>query len=445
MTFKPHSTPSHIAIVGGGVAGLATAWQLKQTQPDLLIDVFERGSEQSYTAAADDSHRASLGESGARTMRLMGASGSLGQWNVRETLSMIQALEARTGETLFTPEASVFLGKPDPDPGYDKSKQSLVDAGVAFSELTAQQAKERWPNFYNTLADDARVLVEEPYDAVLNPTGAAGVIHQEALMKALQQELTKDGASFHFNAAIAAVESDAGKSDLIFQDGSALAFDHAVIAPGQWIGNLVDTQALNIETRLDRVVMARIDMKGLGLETAGFPFSKGYVPKGGEGSAYSFDADSSNGVIKFLPGATTRPVGSITELQEAVSEAEADKALTAAATRFGIDKETLRPHTQYIACAYTCPKLGERALISPLNENSTVIGLDSSGSARTIGGMGSIAAHLALGLPEPHTGAYAQFGLESHHQQNKLDALEITPNAAEIIGHVKQLAQAKAM
>ncbi len=437
-------TPPHnIAIVGGGIAGLATAYQLLQKNPTLTIDLFEKGSADSYEAGKDNSHRASLGASTARTMRLMGAAKGVGQWNVRETLAMLERLQADSGNTLFKPQASAFLGKPLGDPAYDKSKQSLIDAEVEFQEWIGKDAKIRWPGFYNTLPDEARLLVEDPYHPDHNPNGAALVINQEKLMQTLKTYLQDHGVTFHFSSTIKKVEQRDDKSVLTLADGSEHTADQSIIAPGQWIGELVDTKKHGIETRLTRVVYAQIDMQALGYQPNGFPFSKGFVPSGGEGSAYGFNADPKSPILKFLPAATSRTADSVDALHAPITDEEKDAALTAASIRFGIDKDRLREHTSFGTCAYTNPKIGEKALVARLDDTTTLIGLDSSGTARTIGGMAAIAAHLALGLPEPEKGSYDAFSLEAHHRQNNPREISIGPATATEIPLERQAGAAR--
>ena len=108
----------HYAVVGGGVLGLASACQLLKAKPDIQITLYEQGGEQTYREGSDTSHRASLGISNARTLRMMGAQGEVGRQNVMDTVAMIRDLEEQYGETILHPLESVYLAKGKKDQNY---------------------------------------------------------------------------------------------------------------------------------------------------------------------------------------------------------------------------------------------------------------------------------------------------------------------------------------
>lgn len=477
--------PTRFAVLGGGVAGLATAYQLQrilqpgntsmykkngETAP--TIEVFEKGSRESYrvnASAEGNFKRASLGASPARTIRLSG-----GEANVRETFAMVQelqkfldtppadakpetlaALEAFKGRQLFKPEANVLIGKPDGIADMEAKKAPYDKAGVASEIITGAELKARYRqevmvdgqpvprSIYETVPDNAAVLVEKPYDPVSNPNGVSGTMDYEAVLNVLMAKLEHEGVKLHFNAQVTSYmdheTTDVGKKETgvvlkIQQEGKdglpseqSVNFDKLVIAPGEAIEKVVDTGSRNIQVARDRVVLMHIDLAKLGIPAKGsIPFTKGTCPSGSEGAFYS--SDLSGNVIKFMPNVTLKTFSEPSsetdaQLHAPVEASEIEKASKAAYDRLGlaemkIPMEALKAASTFSSCVYTRPRHEELVLITPLSENIVLCGLDSSGTARTIGGLAKITAHQTLGMDEPYKGAYEKYGIEAHHKQN---------------------------
>src|SRR5690606_37716096 len=91
------STEKNIAVVGGGLLGLSAAYAMVQPMQGAgkpAITVYDQGSAASYFQPENTGHRASQGASAARCIRLSGASKGLGAWNVRQTVDMLNAVQA---------------------------------------------------------------------------------------------------------------------------------------------------------------------------------------------------------------------------------------------------------------------------------------------------------------------------------------------------------------
>lgn len=183
-------TPQNIAIIGGGVAGLATAYELLRElgadaelngalEQPVRVTLFEAGSEASYEPEGG-SHRASSGESTARTVRMMGGDPT-DQEMIRLTAERLQELERirQTDERLkhldplMLPEAyAYYYNTLQADAGMNQHLASLAKAGLEeFDETTGKgdyrlvsgkTLKALSPEQYAEVKDTAVVVMRLP-------------------------------------------------------------------------------------------------------------------------------------------------------------------------------------------------------------------------------------------------------------------------------------------
>lgn len=416
--------PSSFAIIGGGLAGMSTAYQILRTRPGAQVVVFEKADDASYDPSTDSSHRASLGASGARTIRLSGAVGELPQSLVLETKAMLDGLKADMANNpsaygdlanvpLIRPEATVTIAPDRNDAQYQKALKSLSTAGVRYEEISGAQLKAHYPGLYKQAPDGAAVLRELPAGAE-NPHGVAGVMDTPVILKAMRRFIERHGGQVRTNDAVSQVRDTGDGVEVLTSRGTTAAFDRAILSPGQWVNTLVDTAALGIETRLDRVIMLDVDLKGLGITSNGIPFTKGLAPEAGKVSFYSFQPNPASGHAKFIVAGATRSVESIEALHQPATPEEQQKAWKAVSATLGVPEEEVAKHSRTYTCAYTSPRVKENPIVAHISQNVVLNGLDSSSTARTCGGLGNIAASLALELGEPYRGAYDKFSLQAH-------------------------------
>src|SRR6478609_5690589 len=154
-----------IAIIGAGLAGAATAWQLARRGHDVVI------LERSVPASEWGSSHGS-----ARILRYTYP-------DPFYTGLMVQArrgweeLEGLHGERLITPTGSLDLGATREPAAL---AQVLADHGIPHELLSATDASSRWPGF----AFDGPVLWHE----------SAGVIDAEASVRAMVALAVEAGA-----------------------------------------------------------------------------------------------------------------------------------------------------------------------------------------------------------------------------------------------------------
>jgi glycine/D-amino acid oxidase-like deaminating enzyme len=417
MQSNSKKTPRHIAIIGGGLAGLSTAYHILREQPDIRLVVYEAGSEQSYTSADDHSGRASLGASAARVIRYTGARDELDQWLVRKTTGMLRELGAdaqRSGqkpEKLFYPEASVTVVRDPKSTKYTETIDSLKRAGADYSEVRGSDLKRRFPGLYRAIPDNAYAVVEEPASARRE---VAGVMDTQATLAALRRYITARGGAIRYGSEIKTIGSVGGKA-VVQSDAAREVYDKVIVATGARLGALVDESRYGISRITERVAVMDIDLRAAGVEMKTIPFSRGDVPKGAEGSLYSASPNSADGRVKFLPKILQK-VMPVEALHQPLREEEKNQALAAAGMRLNMNPESLRPHVRWSSCVYTLPAKGENPLVAKLDDTLMVHALDSSSSARRIGGLSKIAAAMALGLKEPFAGAYERFGMAAHRR-----------------------------
>ncbi len=421
-----------LGVVGGGLAGLMSAYQAVEAGAK-NVTLYEQGSENSYRGdGSDDSRRVSLGSSPTRTIRMFGQKSEVGRWNIRETIRVLDALQKEIdnnpsdypelqGKKLFHPEASVVVAPSNAPNALDGNIATLEYAEVAYSKLSGKELKARFPGIYNTVPDDAVAMVEEPHTGKADSNEVAGMMDTASTMQALQTYLKLHGAKIQHDTSVESVDEKGDKAVVKTNHGTA-EHDHVILAPGKWLGEIKDgngdslTERAGIKHLHQRVVVADIDFKALGLETNGIPFTKGWAPEGGKGVFYRQSPDGKDGHVKFLAGNGTKTVEGMDALHAPVSDAEKEDALEAASKRFDVPVEKLKEHTTWSACTYTMPAKSEKVLVAPISKHVTISALDSSGSARISGGLGAIAAHIAMGLDEPKQGANEAFGLKAHYE-----------------------------
>lgn len=206
-----------VAIAGGGVYGLATAWELARRGHS--VEVFERDTIPAPRAAGTDISKAIRLEYGSLCERYAPlVERALERWQVAEELS---------GDTvLFQPGVLCMTRNFSAGDLVFDSYQYLQARGHDVELLEPSEGARRWPQF-----GWDRVEV-----ATLNPRG--GWLASARAVSVLGQCAAAAGADIHEQSPVTAVGD--GWLEVA---GARREFDQVVVAAGVWLGGLVPSLA----------------------------------------------------------------------------------------------------------------------------------------------------------------------------------------------------------
>jgi sarcosine oxidase/sarcosine oxidase subunit beta len=203
----------HVLIVGGGIAGLLTAWALSRR--GIGVTLFEQGPLPNPHASSFDEHRIIRHAYGAMEgyARLM--PGAFALWErLWGDLHPVRGYE-ETGATYFLRDDMSW---------YEPSVRSLEELGVAYRDVPLDEVAERYPMI--NLHGLQRTV----------ETGGAGMLFPAVILTALVAALPGMGVQFHTSCTVSEVDADTG---IIVADGERYRGDAVVIAAGAWVDRLV--------------------------------------------------------------------------------------------------------------------------------------------------------------------------------------------------------------
>lgn len=195
-----------VVVVGGGVMGSATAWQLAGRGLDVvLLERFAAGHVNGASHGASRLFRHSYAE--AEYLDLAEEAGRL--W---------RELESASGVPLLTITGGVIHG-----PGVDpRVARALAARRVPVEWLTPAQAARRWPG----LRFEGRVLHEPE---------TAGRLHADRAVAALTGAATRSGASVRHRTPVRRIEVDGGSGTVrVATDDGAVVARRVVVTTGAW-------------------------------------------------------------------------------------------------------------------------------------------------------------------------------------------------------------------
>ncbi|MEV8135303.1 FAD-dependent oxidoreductase [Microbacterium aurantiacum] len=199
-----------IAVIGAGLAGAATAWQLARRGHE--VTVLERSEPANHWGSSHGS---------ARIFRYAYPD-PLYTRLVVEARAGWDELERDGGASLITPAGAIDHGD-ERDP--EGLARVLGEAGVAHELLSAAQARERWDG----IAFSGPAVWHE----------AAGVIDAEGAVRTMLRLATDAGAVVRRDWPVAAVSRRDAGYRVVSATGEAVEAAQVVVAAGGWLPDLL--------------------------------------------------------------------------------------------------------------------------------------------------------------------------------------------------------------
>jgi len=199
-------------VVGGGIAGLTTAWTL--AQEGVEVDLYEQGPLPNPVSSSYDEHRIirhAYGKLGGYA-RLMPA--AFAAWD---------ALWADLGSRHYLETGATYFLRGD-DGWHDATIRSLDAMGIGHRAVPLADLAERFP------------MVEPAGVERVLATQGAGLLFPIRILIDLVVRLPRLGVRLHAGAKVTAVDPEAGT---VTVDGRTVGADQVAICAGAWIDRLV--------------------------------------------------------------------------------------------------------------------------------------------------------------------------------------------------------------
>ena len=201
-----------VLIVGGGIAGLATAWALARR--GVTVELFEQGPLPNPLASSYDEHRIIRHAYGqmAGYARLM-----------PEAFRVWDQLWQAIGTTHYEPCGATYFLRHD-DGWYDAAARSLVEMGIAHRDVPLDDVAQRYPM---VRPDGLERVVE---------TDGAGMLFPSRILTDLVVLLGRLGVTLHAGSPVTEVDLEHGT---LVAQGRRHGGDAVVVAAGAWADRLV--------------------------------------------------------------------------------------------------------------------------------------------------------------------------------------------------------------
>ena len=206
---------SHYVVVGAGLAGAATAWQLASRGHQVTL--LERNVPASHDASSHGS---------ARIFRYAYPEHFYTR-AVVESKALWDGLVAATGTPLISPFGAVDYGS-ERNPRLLASV--LADEGIEHELLSASEARTRWPQ----IGFDTEVLWHP----------GAGVIDAETAVNAIVGLAVGNGARLLTDWSLHSIERNGSGYRLTSTSGETLDAGNVVVSTGGWLPRLLGSLSL---------------------------------------------------------------------------------------------------------------------------------------------------------------------------------------------------------
>lgn len=202
-----------VAVVGGGVMGLATAWELtRRGLRPIVFERFARGHREGASHGATRNFNNAYDDEDYLDLLVRARAG----WD---------ALGSVDGEPLLRLHGLVTHG------GLDIAAiaQGLVARGIHAESLSAAEASRRWSG----MRFDGDVLFSRD----------AGVARASAALAELERRIVDAGGEVRWSTPVLRIEDDGSGVDLVLADGRIRA-DAAVVTVGAWTSKMLPEMPL---------------------------------------------------------------------------------------------------------------------------------------------------------------------------------------------------------
>ena len=199
----------NIIIVGGGIAGLSSAWAL--TKRGHQVTLLEQGPIPNPLGASGDHHRI--------IRRAYGATTGYGAV-ITEAYAAWDELWDDLGESHYDPRGFMAVSR-QPGDEAEVYREGLESGNYPFELLQPKAAAERWP------------FLEAGAFRYAFFSGEGGALHCRRIAEGLARWLDANGADLRPNNRVAEVNSTQGSVTLA--DGTLLSADRIVVTAGAWV------------------------------------------------------------------------------------------------------------------------------------------------------------------------------------------------------------------
>lgn len=260
MPAPEHSHAFHTLVIGGGVAGLATAWQLARTGGERigLVERFRIGHDHGSSHGAGRITRTSYADS--VYMRLA-QQAHAEEW---------PRLERDAGVTLIHPCAGAFFGPAGS--AFDDYVAAAAQVSADVELLERAEARRRFPLF--RFPDAAGVLHDH----------TAGVVAAADTVRALARRCSVEGVFTLEETRVIAI--DPAQDPIVVEtDRGRLLAERLVITAGAWLPQLFPEFAPRLTVRRQTVGYFQVDAPAEALRPGAFPV---WIHTGSPDNSYGF-------------------------------------------------------------------------------------------------------------------------------------------------------------
>ncbi|WP_337004462.1 MULTISPECIES: FAD-dependent oxidoreductase [unclassified Microbacterium] len=198
-----------VVVVGGGVMGLATAWELtRRGRRPVVLERFARGHHEGASHGATRNFNNAYSEDHYLDLLVRAREG----WD---------ALGSVDGEPLLRLHGLVTHGRVD----VSAVQNGLAARGIPSTVLTPAEAAARWSGMR--------------FEGAVLWSADAGVVRAAAALRELERRIDAGGGEVRWNTLVAHVGENPDHAVVALADGDRLHAETVVVTAGAWTGGLL--------------------------------------------------------------------------------------------------------------------------------------------------------------------------------------------------------------